>query len=335
MRPETLRSWHSLGLLGIMALAAIGPTAGTAEGISARRARIEQMSAAEKQLLREKKDRFDQLTEHEQEKLRLIHNQLEGDPDSEHLTRVMENYFEWLKTLSPGQRAELLELGVDERIARVKFFHQEQQSQYFRRLIVTKLPAADGRVMFSWLNAYFEHHADELVALLPPKKRGRYQALTRPVDKRRFIVQSLHQGHLLQQLPKPSVQEIEKLVASLSPEARAAVAKLDNPQARTELVQKWLRSAVTARMNQNRAFRLAPAVDTRVLDKFFDEKLSPAQRGRLEGLPRNQLYVELRRLYSLRNRKTASGAAHSRNQPTTRALQPRTLKRTDQPARDR
>ena len=151
MRPETLRSWHSLGLLGIMALAAIGPTAGTAEGISARRARIEQMSAAEKQLLREKKDRFDQLTEHEQDKLRLIHNQLEGDPDSERLTRVMENYFEWLKTLSPGQRAELLELGVDERIARVKFFHQEQQSQYFRRLIATQLPAADGRAMFAAL----------------------------------------------------------------------------------------------------------------------------------------------------------------------------------------
>ena len=149
-----------------------------------------------------------------------------------------------------------------------KYFYDERGSRLFDE--ITRLDAyyptrTERQILLD--------HADELVALLPPKKRGRYQALTRPVDKRRFIVQSLHQGHLLQQLPKPSVQEIEKLVASLSPEARAAVAKLDNPQARTELVQKWLRSAVTARMNQNRAFQLAPAVDTRVLDKFFDEKL--------------------------------------------------------------
>src|SRR5262249_32357326 len=75
--------------------------------ISQRRALVESLSAADKSDLRSQYEHFDSLSEHQQQALRQFHDQLAADPHSAQLRRVMERYYEWLKSLSRVDRAEL------------------------------------------------------------------------------------------------------------------------------------------------------------------------------------------------------------------------------------
>ena len=66
------------------------------------------MSSDERNDLREKYDKFEALSPDEQDQLRRLHEQLESDPQGDKLRRLLLRYHEWLKTLTPGERADLL-----------------------------------------------------------------------------------------------------------------------------------------------------------------------------------------------------------------------------------
>ena len=64
-----------------------------------RRARLEQMSDAEKTHLLGKKKKFDALDKEEKEKYRDLHRDLVAQPDYDRLQATLQRYAEWLKSL--------------------------------------------------------------------------------------------------------------------------------------------------------------------------------------------------------------------------------------------
>ena len=84
-----------------------GPHAAAESAGTAHAQKLEQMSDAEKTALLQKKRRFDELSSAEQTRLRQIHDELAQDPHQTELQRVLERYHDWLRTLTPPERAEV------------------------------------------------------------------------------------------------------------------------------------------------------------------------------------------------------------------------------------
>ncbi len=70
--------------------------------------KIEALSLAEREQLKQNLKAFRELPESERQRVRGLHKQLEADSKSGgKLTLVLNNYYEWLKSLTPGQRSDL------------------------------------------------------------------------------------------------------------------------------------------------------------------------------------------------------------------------------------
>jgi len=87
---------------------------------------------------------------------------------------------------------------------------------------------------------------------------------------------------------QPKKEEIERLVASLSPKAQDILKKTGTPDEKEKKLQVWIRAALFARM--------APQVSNEKLLRFF-ETLDGSRRERLEGLPKEEMLRDLRRMY--------------------------------------
>ena len=70
-------------------------------------ARIQQMTPNQKDDLRRKKNRFDELTPEEQQKLRDLHVAITSDPNTKELIDTLTQYNRWLKTLDSEDRSTL------------------------------------------------------------------------------------------------------------------------------------------------------------------------------------------------------------------------------------
>ncbi|MHC4404603.1 MAG: hypothetical protein ACYTG0_33535, partial [Planctomycetota bacterium] len=99
------------------------------ETLEERRARIEQMTSAEKEELRRRLERFDDLSEKEKNRLRQLHEAIESHARSEELRAVMHRYYEWIKTISPAEREELRRLSPEERIKGIIDARQKQEAR--------------------------------------------------------------------------------------------------------------------------------------------------------------------------------------------------------------
>ncbi|HEV3137664.1 MAG TPA: hypothetical protein VGZ26_07160, partial [Pirellulales bacterium] len=109
-------------------LAVGAATVGSAsDDLAGRRLQIEHMTPAEQQDLLRRQERFSTLPLEEQQRLRSLQASLDADPHARQLEQVLKHYHEWLKTLSPGQRAELADLGPADRVARIKRIRQQQE----------------------------------------------------------------------------------------------------------------------------------------------------------------------------------------------------------------
>ena len=83
------------------------------------RQKLEQMSEVEKTALLQKKRRFDDLPAAKQDRLRQLHDELIADPQQQELQRVLERYHNWLRTLTPRERAEVTDSPADKRIEKI------------------------------------------------------------------------------------------------------------------------------------------------------------------------------------------------------------------------
>src|SRR5436309_2734094 len=125
-------------------------------------ARLEKMTADQKDDLRRKKSRFDALSPAEQQKLRELHASIASDPSSKELLETVKSYNRWLATLDSVERSTLLDIkDPEERIARIKTLMQQQEERRFREF-AGNLPEEDRIAVYKWLGEWAVAHADEI-----------------------------------------------------------------------------------------------------------------------------------------------------------------------------
>ncbi len=312
------------------------------DSLAQRRARLEQMSDAQKTRLLQKKRRFDELAPDEQERYRKLHQELVHDQQYDHLRGTLQRYVDWLGTLAPVEKAKLSKLPSDQRLARIKELVDAQATQRFR-LMVSKvlksqelLSPHDLDVICAWTDKFLMSHVAEIIATIPDNRHTvemkanfnakkhihllrfcYFRADSRPFRKppadggsaadvsssrprpgrkepRRSAADTHSASELAARdrfdlLPKPSPEDEAALEKSVSRQARDVLEKATSSGERSQIIQNWMRAAALS--------RFMPAVSPRELDRFVRESLSQEQRERLESMPRDRMYHELRKLY--------------------------------------
>jgi len=315
-----LRGW----LLGAwVLLASPGGLCGD-EGQEARRARLEALSPAEKQNLLKQQGRFAKLEFAEQERLRALSRQMEEDEHGDQLREVMRRYHDWLKTLPPYQRAQLLELPAEARVKRVQEILAEQARRggrpggswgeiphrqwrsggfpEFAKRSLRRPDPADMEGLFVWMDGYAKRHGGELLEKLPAPQRGKVQqeltSVTDPVRRQELLgwIWLWWQLDSRGKLPAVSDQELAQLRSKLSPATRKRLEGL--PAA-----EQW-RTAVnlitTFMLHQYSSRQTGaplPAFSEEELAQFFERELTDKQRDELLNLSGDEMQRRLWRMY--------------------------------------
>jgi hypothetical protein len=273
------------------------------ESLAARREKVESLSLNEQQQLLRNQERFNELPEAEQKRLRDLHQQIGNDANSTKLSMTLVRYTEWLKDLPEGQRAELASLDPDTRIEHIRRIlereHQEQEGGRRRFTGGEPLPREDMQTMVRWFGKVVWEHRDELLAKSPPKQRADYKNLDESAQRRRLMLYAANQWQGKPLPVKP--EEIESLKRSLSSGTQDRLAKA-KPELQDELLRELLRQSVMSRMGSfpmRRSFAMASPDE---LDRFFEFELSKEERERLRGLPPEEMRKELQTLYFQRSR---------------------------------
>jgi hypothetical protein len=289
-----------LVLMGVAA-ASIMPAVGARADADSQqdcRERLEKMTGAEKEELRRKKERFDRLSPDQQDRLRQLHEKLSKDPQSARLRQIMVRYGEWLKTLPSGQRAELLSMLPDQRIAQIKKYTEQQERQRFHELVLKKLKPEDYGIILRW----FE---EKLLAGLTADQR---KDVERQRDPRGRIMDILRLSRQLAGDQNPrfldrltvTEHDVQELATRpLSSEARAALEQAPNLEAKQRIVRNWAGAAVFS--------RITPRVSNQALQRFLEEHVDPKRREYLENLPRDRMLSELRKMYYMSRFRDGDG----------------------------
>jgi hypothetical protein len=282
------------------------------ETLSQRRERIEQMSPADKDELRRKQQRFNALDLARQTQLRELHTTLAADPKTDELQAVMRRYHAWLKTLTATQRAELRNLGPDQkkRIARVRQLMAQQERQRYdpsdrpgpRRKDrpggpfrhhgpTTDISPEQMRRLYQWINDYVAHHEDELIQSLPKEMRKSLKTHGQSRGRRGMLLHRWFWAtHGEKQLPMND-REMQELTKLLPSSVERRLRQVDDRQTRQKLLQGEL-AAMTATMMRKMGRAAAARISPERLWKFYEEELTDEDRAELQGLRGSE---ELRR----------------------------------------
>jgi hypothetical protein len=255
-----------------------------------RRQRVEQMSPAEKQELWELQQRFYRLDPEQRDRLRQLHAEMENQPEAERLRAIMARYANWLKTLPAGERAELLSLPPEERIAQIRAIVQRQATSQMRYLVADELSDRDLAAIVFWMKDIVRRREPEILQKLPMLPRGMLDAMG-PEQRVETMVRAIHQRFGLRpDLLRPTAEDIQRLKEQLSPAAVGRMEQAREEGQLTELAENWIRAALAGR-------RGGPPVDRAELERFYREELDEDEREFLESLPRERMHSRLMLLY--------------------------------------
>jgi hypothetical protein len=237
-----------------------------------------------------KKRRFDRLSTREQDRLRDFSKELEADPAREDLLRVMNSYHEWLQSLRPGKRAELLSLPADERIARIREVLEEEEKERFQRYVRSALTRDDAGHVSKWFQDVIGRRENQLEARLTDDVRAEFKNRSDSYRRIRLTMTWL-------QLPPGELglsdKEIEDLKSQLSSSAVSAIKEQTDSLNRDQLIREFINAAWVSRMRGGGPPRIAESD----LWDFFSNSLDAEARSRLEGLTSERMRRELRFLY--------------------------------------
>jgi len=265
------------------------------ETVQANVERLSKMSADEKATLSKKKQRFDELPPTEKERLRELHVSITGDPQASELTETVKRYHRWLMTLESAQRVAVLdEKDSQKRIAKIKELLQAQEERRFREFVrdfADNLRKADQDKFFDWFGDFVERHKDQIVKRMPDDVRRRYKEEDDSKRRRDRLMRSwsFQYSESEAETPLPTTEDIDRLMTTLSEEARKPFAV---PEQRPARVIVFMRAAGFS--------LLMPQVSREELKKFYASmKADDPRRQRLKNLDdEDELMAELRRMWA-------------------------------------
>lgn len=282
------------------ASAAAPPPAVAERDWHARRLEVEHMSPLERQHLRRKQDHFGRYSTEEQRRMLALHDDLERDPHGAELRRIMTRYHEWLDTLPLAVRAELVELPIQEQIARVEQL-KAQQSQERARELAEAPTEQDLKTVLAWVQDMAGGKHDALLAGLSPERRAYIERLDPARQRQACLWLGLHRWHQAGQPepPRATSEQLSDLARRLSPGAQLRLAALEGDAEKNQLVGVWMQTALRHRIEAVGIRQLLPPVDGPELQRFFRSELSAAQREWLLPMSREQRHRVLLRMYLL------------------------------------
>jgi hypothetical protein len=281
-------------------LLAVGP-AWALDWLAQRREQVEQMSTDEREELRAKYDKFEALSPDEQDQLRRLHEQLESDPQGDRLRRVLLRYHEWLKTLTPGDRADLLALAPAERVARIKSLKRDQEAQAASLAGGAQLLPKDVQALSRWMEQFGIDHETELLNGVNSARRQEIKALDDPARRKAITLVAWQHWRSGNKLPSVSAAETQRLSDQLSPAPRRALEAQAAGHDRIRMIHDWVQAIARTRFAGG-GMKLGTLISPEELTRFFQHDLTQADRDRLVALPRDEMHRELRRLYFQRKR---------------------------------
>lgn len=249
-------------------------------------AKLKTLPPDQKDELIRKKARFDSLSDEEKRKLRELHDSITKSQDAPELEKVMTRFCDWLKTLSSGQRAELLDLPPEKRIERIKEIMSQQEAARFKEY-TGNLPENDRDRIYKFLEEFVSTHEDRIKDRMPREMRDRLRHVDDEARKR-MLIGALQNRRNDSDMPFPAREDFEKLLQSLSPETQKQLEQARTPEEKEERTRELVRAAIWSRM--------FPPVSEEELRKFYT-KLPVEARERLEPLDPEQMNRELRRMY--------------------------------------
>lgn len=260
------------------------------ESLAARRERLERLPPSQANELLEKKRRFDELQPEQQDQLRRLHDQVAHDEQAERLQQVLARYVDWLKTLPSGQRAELLSLPADERIAKIKELMEDERMQQFRRFAEQPPPEEDMKAIVQWFGEFFERNRERILAEMPVARR---EAIEK-IKGAKLEPVALYFRYLRERVPDantrivPSDEEIKDLESKLSDATKKILEQSPASQKKFTLL-RWIGMAMF-----NKA---AGKISEEELSRFYKDDLAPKEREHLDNLPAEAARRELRQIY--------------------------------------
>jgi hypothetical protein len=272
-------------------------------------ARLEQMSPEQKDDLRRKKIRFDELSDDEKKRLRDLHEEIARDPNAKELQSTVTAYNRWLATLDSTERSQLLDITDPEaRIERIKELMHQQETRRFQ-LYSINLPEQDRETIFKWLEDFVVAHEEPIVQRLPGYAKQRIAEATDAEAKRRELFRSWqrHRRDRDSNLPWPSSDDHAQLVKQLSAEtqkmlessAASELAKEPEDQRTPERQQALQERKVEELVRTAYYSRMFPQISQAELLKFYAAlKSDDPRRKQLDGKEGEELRRELQRLYN-------------------------------------
>lgn len=257
------------------------------------RQQVSALSPMEKRDLQQKQTLFDRLSPQEQDRLRQLHAEIQDDQRADQLEKVLEHYAHWLNTLPAGQRAELLSLPPDQRLAEIKRVLRQQETMRLGNLLTHQLTDEDSASVLAWFDDLLARHEPEILAKFPmiePRLRQIQDPKQRRLAMYWSVYWSLRRSGATQEVLRPQPEDVERLKEQVSPKTRQVLEKARDPESLAKLAAGWMQAAVYSK-------RFVPQVDPAELKRFYNEELKPEDREYFESLPAERMRQELTRRY--------------------------------------
>jgi hypothetical protein len=278
-----------------------------ADDYSTNASRLEQMTPEQKDDLRRKKIRFDELSDEEKKRLRDLHEEIAHDPNSKELQNTATAYNRWLATLDSTDRSQLLDIKEPEaRIERIKELMHQQETRRFQ-LYSINLPEQDRETIFKWLEDFVVAHESSIIERLPSYAKQRVADAADPDAKRRELFRSWQRHRRDSNLPWPSSDDHSQLIKQLSAEtqkmlessAASELAKEPEDQRTPERQQVLQERKVEELVRTAYYSRMFPQISQADLLKFYAAmKSDDPRRKQLDGKEGEELRRDLQRMYN-------------------------------------
>ena len=290
------RWWGSwlVALACVGALVLGGKIASGDESDEQKAARITQMSDEQKAELLGKKERFESLTEAEKSRLVGLHKAVSSEPNALKLEETIRRYNRWLSNLSSGQRAAILKIAdPQQRIVKIKELMEQQEKDRFTLFVEEEVTKPDRDAIYAWVEDFVAKNAQKIMHKLPEQSRERLDRIPDEVERRRQLLGtwSWHLRRRDPDMPMPKKSDFDELFAKLSPEARTRVNALTKADTRDQRLTDLMRAAIVSR-------NYTPPTRDELVRFYAGMPSDDPRRERLEGLERDNLYEELKRMYN-------------------------------------
>ena len=278
----------------------------TQETVEDRVSSLMALTSDQRNMLFQKQDELDSLPGDQQRSLRDFSRQLSEHPRSKELAGTLVSWYEWLKTLGETERAELLDMPVEQRLRQVNVILGSQAAAAFSRVAPAELPAEDAEYFYGWYEIVINVHRAALreLALEIQQKKWREQGLSVDVGMvQRFESLPIERvvGILTKEDPDGLVEiitdagsdvdqawlGIDGLRNVLSPSSDRILASLSLEQQRA-LILEWMEDI--SDINKTRRIK------RKNLERYYASLPSPT-RDQLDNLHPDQWYQTLKQLY--------------------------------------